>query len=249
MNAARSALSNVITTKSGTPFGKLPLVCRLLRGVFNIRPSMPKYVATWDISCVFSYLKTQPSVETCDLKLLSHRLVILLCILTAQRDQTLSYFDLNFIRLEEESVTIIVPALLKQSKPGRHLSPIVLKKYMHDKELCVLKHLKVYIQKTAQLRSSTQLLISYVKPHKAVSTSTIGKWCTNVLHLAGIDLSVFSSHSTRSASTSHASKMGVSFREIGKAAGWSKSETFCKYYNKPLVDENYSMAIYNSLKV
>lgn len=52
-----------------------------------------------------------------------------------------------------------------------------------------------YLIKTEQLRGSTsKLLISYVKPHKAVSNTTIGKWCKSVLKDAGIDVTEFTSH-------------------------------------------------------
>ena len=37
VNTARSALSAVMKTRSGTSFGKLPLVTRLLKGMFNVR--------------------------------------------------------------------------------------------------------------------------------------------------------------------------------------------------------------------
>ena len=44
VNSACSALSSIIKPVCNVPFGKSPLVCRLLKGVFNIRPALPRYV-------------------------------------------------------------------------------------------------------------------------------------------------------------------------------------------------------------
>jgi hypothetical protein len=53
---------------------------------------------------------------------------------------------------------------------------------------------------------------------------------------AGVDLSIFSPHSTRAASSSKAAtKLPLS--TILKTAGWSKGSTFRKYYDKPIKNE------------
>jgi hypothetical protein len=49
-----------------------------------------------------------------------------------------------------------------------------------------------------------------------------------VLRLAGIDTSIFKAHSTRSASTSAATKLGVPLQDIMSSAGWSSNSTFGK---------------------
>ena len=66
---------------------------------------------------------------------------------------------------------------LTKSKPGRHLAPIDLLSFQSDKKLCVVEHLKEYLQRTKQLQEDhLQLLISYVKPFKPVSKDTISRW-------------------------------------------------------------------------
>lgn len=99
---------------------------------------------------------------------------------------------------------------LKYSRPGVHQNPIDLKSYP-DKDLCVVKCLEVYIHRTAHLRDcdSDTLLVSFMKPYRKVSTDTIARWIKTVLRLAGIDTSICKAHSTRSASTSAATKLGV----------------------------------------
>ena len=48
VNSARSALPSIIKPVSNVPFGKSPLIYRVLRGVFNIRPALPRNVTTWN---------------------------------------------------------------------------------------------------------------------------------------------------------------------------------------------------------
>ena len=50
----------------------------------------------------------------------------------------------------------------------------------------------------------------------------------------GIDITMYTSHSTRSALTSSCEAKGFSTTEIMKAAGWSNSGTFEKFYGKPV---------------
>lgn len=54
LNTARSALSCIIAPKNMVSFGSQPLVVRFLKGVYESRPSVPRYVETWDVklSCV-----------------------------------------------------------------------------------------------------------------------------------------------------------------------------------------------------
>ena len=71
------------------------------------------------------------------------------------------------------------------------------------KKLCVIKHLQEYTKKTQVLPSDcSQLLLSHVRPHGPTRKATISRWCKNVLKSAGIGVSKFTAHSTRSASTS-----------------------------------------------
>ncbi|KAK2556014.1 hypothetical protein P5673_022007, partial [Acropora cervicornis] len=57
------------------------------------------------------------------------------------------------------------------------LSKINLAKSLYPvRELCVYEALNYYISTTEKLRNSTKLLVSFIKPHRAVTSSTIGRW-------------------------------------------------------------------------
>ena len=61
---------------------------------------------------------------------------------------------------------------------------------------------------------------------------------------AGIDTKVFGPHSSRSASASKAQASGLQLNDIMKAAGWTNEKTFARFYNKPIVSNNFSLAEY-----
>jgi integrase len=214
-----------------TTIGEHPLIKRFMKGIFNLRPSLPRYTAVWDVSIVLNFFKkSEPTLLS--LKHLTLRVTMLLAVLTGQRLQTLGLLKVKNMKLTESCVQFYIDELVKQSKPGNHLTSITLSKYS-DEQLCVVKHLKLYIDKTKDLRTEGgPLLISYHKPHAAVTTSTIARWIKHVMNDSGVDITVFSAHSTRASSTSAAAKAGCPIDEILKHVGWSSAATFGKFYNK-----------------
>ena len=176
VNSVRSALSSIIKPVCNVPFGKSPLVCRLLKGVFNIRSALVRSVTFWNVTKVFTFIKSKPTLTNCDLKTLSHRLAILLCLTKGQRDQTIKCFNLDYIKISSDKTVWFVPETLKTTRPGHLLPPIELKTFK-DSELCVGAHLKQYIKMTASFRNTgtNQLLLSFVQPHKPISTTTLSR--------------------------------------------------------------------------
>lgn len=45
-----SALPSIVMLPDGSQFGTHPLVCRFIKGVFELKPSLPKYKSIWDVS-------------------------------------------------------------------------------------------------------------------------------------------------------------------------------------------------------
>ena len=233
LNTARSALSSIITLSSNISFGTHPLVCRFLKGVFESRPSLPRHNIIWDVRIVLDYLKTFQTAETLTVKMLTLKLTMILALISAQQCQTLKALSLDSMSCVDDKYVFYFNNLLKTSRPGKHLEPLIVKQYVLDAKLCLFTLLTEYIRRTRTIRGNAkQLLLSFQKPFNVVSTDTISRWLKTVLKLAGIK--EFSGSSTRAASSSAASKASISVDAILEAAGWSNAKTFQKYYNKPL---------------
>jgi len=56
LNTARSALSSFATIKRHGQIGKHNLVNRFMRGIFHLKPSLPRYNFTWNASDLLKYL-------------------------------------------------------------------------------------------------------------------------------------------------------------------------------------------------
>ena len=54
---------------------------------------------------------------------------------------------------------------------------------------------------------------------------------------SGINVNIFGSHSTRSASISKCKMSGLSFEEIAKSAGCSNEKTFAQFYDRPIQED------------
>ncbi|CAH3183232.1 unnamed protein product [Porites lobata] len=196
--------------------GNHPLVVRFLKGVFNLRPPVPRYK------------ETLSPVSSLSLKNLSLKLVMLLSLATAQRGQTLHLLDINLMSTYDPSIVFTFNKPLKQSNPKTQVKPLVLKAYTHDESLCVFSTLKEYLQRTETLRvTGSPLLISFQKPHKAVSRDTISRWIRTVMQLSGINLDVYKAHSTRAASVSAAHRAQVPVSRDSQESWVVTCSNFC----------------------
>ncbi|XP_021365911.1 uncharacterized protein LOC110458506 [Mizuhopecten yessoensis] len=234
VNTAKSCIKSFFELTGNTSLIENVLIKRFMKGIFHARPALPRYSTTWSVSLVLQYIQTLSPVHTISLRFLSLKLVMLLALLTGQRCQTLHLIDIRNITVTESQVTIVIGDLLKQSKPGRHLPPIVLCAFPTDSSLCVVTVLKEYLERTKVLRKEEpQLFISTISPFNKVSKQTIANWIKLVLKKSGIDTSVYKPHSTRSASMTAAKAAHVPISTILQTAGWSKECTFRKFYCIP----------------
>ena len=235
INSACSALSSLVKI-DGCNVGKHPTVIRFMKGIFNRKPSLPRYDCTWDVNMMLNFLKSLPVCSKISLKLLTYKLCMLLLLLSGQRTQSIHMLNLNNMQLSDSHLKFQIPKLIKTSKPGRHCGEVNFKAFAPDRRLCIVTVAKEYIKRTQSLRDkSGQLLISFNRPYKSVAKCTISNWIKKVMTLAGIDCSVFKPHSVRSAASSKAALVNVPVETILKAACWSNSKTFATYYDKPIV--------------
>ena len=234
----------------GFTFVEQPLLKRLLRGMFKERPTFPRYTVTYDVKHILDYVeKCSFSTET-SLELTSKILATMMCLLSGQRSQTLVSLSTDFTYLNNSGCVFYKSKLLKTSRPKSHQQPIEFKTYPHDVSLCVVALIKLYLDKTAELMHdvNSMFFISYAPPHKPVSSRTLARWISDILHKASINTKTFKTHSLRSASASNAFSGGLSLTEIAKAAGWTNVKTFGKFYKKPVIDNNFgNILLTNSL--
>ena len=143
MNTVRSALSQVLHSPTGLPFGELLTVKQFLKGVFQKKPTLRKYSVTWDPAILLSYLKTLSPLKELTLKMLTHKTVALLGLLSAKRCQTLYFLDIRNMVINSSTVKFSIGDKLKQTiEPGKHLHELEFPAYPTDTCLCVVDVMK-----------------------------------------------------------------------------------------------------------
>ena len=75
---ARSALSSYLCTYDGAAFRCNKLVKRLMKGVFEKKPVLPRYKNTWDVNTVSKELESWISTEKLTLKELTYKRCMLI---------------------------------------------------------------------------------------------------------------------------------------------------------------------------
>ena len=124
--------------------------------------------------------------------------------------------------------------LLKTSRPGCHISELSFERYSPDHLICVYTTILNYLERTKDSRGSiTGLLLTTKPPIKVASQDTLWRWVREVMGAAGIDLTIFSPHSTRSAASSKAA-LRLPLFSIPALVGWSRESTFAKFYRRPI---------------
>lgn len=94
---------------------------------------------------------------------------------------------------------------MKQRRPGKHLG--LLRCHKYDENMCIIKHLNLYVDKTKHSRDSVNSLSIYQRPDGGVTPETSPR-IKPMLATREIDTSIFSAHSTRAASTLSAIDQG-----------------------------------------
>ncbi|KAJ3650368.1 hypothetical protein Zmor_022061 [Zophobas morio] len=234
-NSHRSALALILPGDVGNDSN----LRRFLKGIKRLRPQKPKYQTTWDPSRVLEHLKTYFSHHPLPLSLLSAKLITLLALITGQRLQALHLIKLSQIVGDEQGFKIFIDDTTKTSiRSGEH--PCLHIPYFLDQPaICAATTLTDYMDATKTLRKNDEqaLFLCARKPHHPASKQTLSRWIKRTLEKSGVDISIFTPHSTRHASSSSAKRTGLSLAIINKTCGWSNtSKMFAEVYNRPLRD-------------
>ena len=233
VNTASSAVKSFLEM-AGVELGPTPVLNRFKRGIFNSRPSLPRHVTIWDPQIVLDYFCA--NMNNTELAYLTTKCATLFALVSYQRVSTLQSLCVSDVKVLDDKLVVHFASLMKQSRPGSHLSGLEFLRFP-DKTLCIVETVSKYLSVTQPMRQSDKSLVSlfitHGKPHKNASKDTVARWIKSTLHKAGVPAE-FTAHSTRSASTSADVRRGIDISAILNKAGWSRACTFHKFYNKPL---------------
>ena len=113
--------------------------------------------------------------------MLTFKCVMLLSLSSIQRVQTLKAIDGTHIRFYTDSAIIPIHAMLKHFRANKNSLSLIINAFSHDPAIYAFSTLKYYVERTSSLRgTNTQLFISFHKPYRAVTCSTLSRYIKSV---------------------------------------------------------------------
>ena len=188
----------------GVCVGTHPFISKLMKGIFNLRPSCPRHVQTWDVSVVLHYLKFLSPAPLLSMKNLTLKLAMLMALISLSRANLLHKLDLRFRMFKRYGVLFTVPPVRKSSRVTSSPIDITFPAFPQDRRLCVVNYRKTHKRRTKSFCQDCKdnpdpLFLSYYHPHRPIASCTVSRWFKYVLKPVGIDVSIYKGHSTRSA--------------------------------------------------
>ena len=127
VNKACSDWSSIHSIFSRFALGEQPLLKRLFWGMFEERPTFPRYTVTDDVKYVLDYVKQCSIFSETSLELISKILSTAMCLLSWQRSQTLVFLSTDCMYLNNSRCVFYITNLLKTSHPKSQQQPIKFK--------------------------------------------------------------------------------------------------------------------------
>ena len=93
INSHCSTLSGTLPPVGGFKIGEHPLVSRLLKGIFNVRPPVKSLFPSWEVDIVLEHLKTWSHPSKLGLSDLTKKTVFLMALVSAKRIASLANFS------------------------------------------------------------------------------------------------------------------------------------------------------------
>ena len=110
------------------------------------------------------------------LKHLSWKVTMLLALSRPSRSADLALLDLSRRVFKPDGVCFYPSALSKQSRQNSQIVHFFFPSLADDPQLCPVVTLKAYEKRAQLLRGKeTKLLVVMIKPHKAISSSTVAR--------------------------------------------------------------------------
>ena len=183
INVHRSAISAKLSPYNGMPLGEQPVVCKVMKGIFNLRPPKKKLIPTWSVKTVLSFFKERwGDIKSLSLEELTIKMTILIGLVTAKRPSSIALMTVlpDHYRQLQDSVEFALIGLEKHSREDYVQEPVVIYKYK-DPRLDPVAHIKEYVKRTDEIRQSFQLIESDRMPHKAANPVLISKFLKDAI--------------------------------------------------------------------
>ena len=162
---------------------------------------------------------------------------MLLVLAATNRESEIKNLDTKFLAKSKNKAVFSLKGFTKTSKSGKQPPDVIFYSFPGNEDLCPVKTLEFYLNVCEPWRRKgdrSQLLLSFVKPYKPISSVTLARWIKDMLKFSEINTDIFKAHSLLSASTSKAKSLGFTTKDILRKGNWSGESTWQRFYNKEI---------------
>ena len=257
----RAAISDIHEAWGTSTVSTNKLLSKLIKGIFHTNPTSNQLLPNWDLPLVLEALTKPPfePLRSIELKFLSWKTVFLLALASAARVSELHALSTNeaCFRVEVSGIRLFpkLKFLAKNQRANKAWSSWFIpdfKKHTNkakDLVLCPCRCLKVYLERTRDIRVNEEaLFITYQEgKNNPASKCTIARWIVSTIKQAYESCGTpypenFRAHDTRKLAVSWALFNGASLKEILQAAHWSQENSFTSFYLKDVSKEEGNFA-------
>ena len=251
INLYQNTISMTHAPVDGCVIGSHPIVSHFMKGIFQLRMPIPKYLVTWDLSVVLGYLKTLSPRNSLFLKQSTLKLAMLMALISFNRCDSLHKLDLRFHYFKHDGVNFIIPTHTKTSGATK-FKEMFFPAFPQDRRLCIINYLKHYKEYTAEYQPKQspstpdplfyQLCHLTSLSHLPHSQGGLKQYLkTLVSTLQRLDPII----QVQLPLQLHRSwEFFVS--DILKVADWSREATFIKFYHKPIAPAHPGIQVLSS---
>ena len=268
-----SAISACHVGFQGKSPGSHPLVVRFMRGVLRKRPVRKPMIPQWDLKLVLEALCGAPfePLQSAGIDMLSYKTAFLLSLCSAKRIGDIHALSVHpscmQFALDDSKVMLRpnpayipkVPALSYKAMTCELSSfsppPFASAEQQRLHNLCPVCALRIYTNRTREMRQTDQLFVCFANPvkGKALSKQRLSHWVVEAISRAYAckDAQMpggVRAHSTRGMAASWALFKGASVEEVCSAASWASPHTFMKFYCLDVTAEDVTQAVLSAGK-
>ena len=252
----RTAIAGALKSSQGVDYGKDPSLTSLILSFFREQPKPVRSFPAWDLGLVMKVLTRAPfePLHLAEMKYLTWKTAFLVLLASGARRGEVHSFDFKKVRHASRwsSVTLEPHASFVSKTQIRSagassfsavkipaLGPSLDPCLEEDRGLCPVRAIKIYLDRTQDLREDRHLLfVSYKAGHKGdIHKNTISSWIRKLLHWVyssapedAIKLSSARTHEVRALASSMAFRGSMELEEVLKACTWKSANTFATHY-------------------
>ena len=143
-----------------------------------------------------------PKNTTLTLPQLTAKCVMLFLLASARRLIDIANLTLDCFHNNGQAITFVIPHACKTYKKQYYMNQKMCLECHSEENMCPVQAIRTYIMCTARIRTTKTLFIITKSPYSAATVATVSRWAAGVLKDTGVDMSLFSPHTTRAASVS-----------------------------------------------